>query len=59
MATSVLGKNLQMFTINFDLAEYLTTLTITTDFAENILNSGIATKQLNILIRAQYNIFSE
>ena len=44
-ATSVLGKNLQSFTINYDLDKYLTTLTIITDFAENIWNSGVAMKQ--------------
>ena len=31
--------------ISYDLAKHLTTLTIITDFGENILNSGKATKQ--------------
>ena len=44
-ATSVLGKNLKIFTINYDLAKYLTTLTILIDFAENIWNSGVAMKK--------------
>ena len=35
-ATSILGKNLKNFTINYDLAKYLTTLTIITDFTGNI-----------------------
>ena len=42
MATSILGKNLKNFTINYDLAKFLTTLTIITDFAKNIWNSGVA-----------------
>ena len=41
-AASILGKNLKNFTINYDLAKYLTTLTITIDFAENIWNSDVA-----------------
>ena len=45
MATFVLGKNVKNFTINYDLAKYLTTLTIITDFAENIWNSRVAMKQ--------------
>ena len=44
-ATSVFGKNLKSFTINYDLAKYLTTLTIIIDFAENIWNFGVAIKQ--------------
>ena len=44
-ATSVLGKNLKYFIINYDLAKYLTTLTIIISFAENIWNSGVAMKQ--------------
>ena len=36
MATSILGKNLKNFTINYDLAKFLTTLTIIIDFAKNI-----------------------
>ena len=44
-ATSVLGKNLKYFIINYDLAKHLTTLTVIIDFAENILNSGVAMKQ--------------
>ena len=42
MATSILGKNLKNFTINYDLAKYRATLTIFIDFAENIWNSGLA-----------------
>ena len=34
--TSVLGKNLESFTINYDLAKYSKTLTVLIDFAENI-----------------------
>ena len=45
MVTSVLDKNLQKFTINYNLAKYMMTLTIITDFAENIWNSGVAMKQ--------------
>ena len=45
MATSVLGKNLKIFTINYDLAKYLTTLTNVIDFAENNWNSGVAMKK--------------
>ena len=41
-ATSVLGKALKNFTINYDLAQYLATLTIRNDFAENIWNSVVA-----------------
>ena len=41
-ATSILGKNLKNFTINYDLAKYRATLTIFIDFAENIWNSGLA-----------------
>ena len=33
------------FTINYDLAKYLTTLTIIINFAENICNFGVAMKQ--------------
>ena len=33
------------FTINYDLAKYLTTLTIIIDFAENVWNFGVAMKQ--------------
>ena len=44
MATSVLGKNLKFFIINYDLAKYLTTLTIIINFAENIRISGVALK---------------
>ena len=44
-ATSVLGKNLKNFTINCDLAEFLTTLIIIINFAENIWNCGVAMKQ--------------
>ena len=44
-ATSVLGKNLESFTISYDLAKYLKTLTILIDFAEHIWNSGVAMKQ--------------
>ena len=40
-----LGKNLESFTINYDLAKCLRTLTILIDFAENISNSGVAVKQ--------------
>ena len=43
-ATSVLGINLKNVTINYALATFLTTLTITVDFAENIWNSGVAMK---------------
>ena len=43
--TSVLGKNLESFTINYDLAKYSKTLTVLIDFAENIWNSGVAMKQ--------------
>ena len=49
MATSVLGKNLKNFTINYDLAKYLTILTIIIDFAENILNCGVAMKQSGMI----------
>ena len=45
MATSVLGKNLKIFTINYDLAKYLTTLTNIIDFGENNWNSGVAMKK--------------
>ena len=41
-AASILGKNLKNFTINYDLAKYLTTLTIIIDFTGNIWNSGVA-----------------
>ena len=52
-ATSVFGKNFftkenfltKNFTINYDLAKYLTTLTIIINFAENIWNFGVAMKQ--------------
>ena len=44
-ATSILGKNLKHFTVYTDLAKYLTTLTVITDFGDNIWNSGVATKQ--------------
>ena len=44
MTTSILSKNLQNFIMNYDLAKYLTTLTIITDFTENIWNFGIAIK---------------
>ena len=44
-ATSGLGKDLKNFTNNYDLAKFLTTLAIIIDFAENILNSGVAMKQ--------------
>ena len=54
-----LGKNLESFTINYDLAKYLKTLTILIDFAENIWNSGVAMKQSENLLRAWYNILSE
>ena len=37
--TPVLGKNLKYFIINYELAKYLTTLTIVIDFA------GVAMKQ--------------
>ena len=39
-AASILGKNLKNFTLNYDLAKYLATLTIIIDFAEKIWNSG-------------------
>ena len=39
MATPVLGKNLKYFIINYELAKYLTTLTIVIDFV------GVAMKQ--------------
>ena len=42
---SVLDKNLKIFTINYDLAKYLTTLIIIIDFEENIWNSGVAMKK--------------
>ena len=45
MATSILGKNLKNFTINYDLAKSMTTLTIIIDFAENTWNSGVARGQ--------------
>ena len=38
-------KNVRNFTIGYDIAKYLTTLTIIIDFAENIWNSGEAMKQ--------------
>ena len=44
-STSVLRKNLKSFTISYDLAKYLTTLTILIDFEENTWNSGVAIKQ--------------
>ena len=44
-ATSVLGKNLESFTISYDLAKYLKSLTIVIDFAENIWNFVVAIKQ--------------
>ena len=44
-ATSILGKNLENFTINYDLAKSMTTLTILIDFAENTWNSGVARGQ--------------
>ena len=44
-ATSDLGKTLKIFTINYDSAKYLTTLTIIIDFAENIWNAGVAMKK--------------
>ena len=44
-ATSVFGKNLKKFSINYDLAKYLTTLNIIIDFAENIWNFGVVIKQ--------------
>ena len=44
-ATSVFGGNLKNFTINYDLAKYLTTLIIIIDFVENIWNFGVAVKQ--------------
>ena len=39
------SKNLKYFIINYDLAKYLTTLTIIIDLAENIWNSGVAMNQ--------------
>ena len=44
-ATSVFRKNFKNFTLNNDLAKYLTTVTIIIDFAENIWNFGVAIKQ--------------
>ena len=38
-------KNVRNFIIGYDIAKYLTTLTIIIDFAENISNSGEAMKQ--------------
>ena len=38
-------NNSSFIIISYDLAKHLTTLTIITDFGENILNSGKATKQ--------------
>ena len=52
MATSGLGKNLKNFNINYDLAKYLTTLTIIIDFAENIWNSGVAMRRSENLIKS-------
>ena len=44
-ASSVLVKNLESFTVNYDLAKYLKTSIILIDFAENIWNFGVAMKQ--------------
>ena len=46
------STNLESFTINYDLAKYLKTLTILIDFAENIWNSGVAMKQSENLIKS-------
>ena len=51
-ASSVLGKNLESFDINYDLAKYWQTLTILIDFAENIWNSGVAMKQSENTIKS-------
>ena len=52
-------NNSSFIIISYDLAKHLTTLTIITDFGENILNSGKATKQSENLFRAWFNIISE
>ena len=44
-ATSVLGKTLKDFIVNYDVTKYLTTLTIINDFAENIWNSSVTMRR--------------
>ena len=56
-ATAVLGKNLESFTINYDLTKYLKTLTILIDFTENIWNSGLAMKQSENPIKSMIQLF--
>ena len=55
-ATSVLGKNPKNFTINYDLAKFLTALTIIINFTENIWKSDVAMKQLANLRCLGYKI---